>query len=332
MLHKLAFAAITFLAMGAVGCVTDYAIVAPEKEVIVEVEKEVIVEVEKEVEVPLGDVWIDSFNQPNSLNGVDIVWVIDRSGSMHDDEPRIIAGIEAMLNNLPPSGWRLNIISADPNKALDYYGPQFFPIVPGDTIDDVIDLFDEVKLINGGYEEGFSAIYEYMTDTNSYAHTWMRHDAALLVVFVSDEDDQSTSDFPSPIPDFTNWYSLQRTAGSVFLASIVHLLPADSSCNGSAMHTGDRYMDATNYYLGSIVDICDSDWSAGVVDATVTIEPYEEYPLTYTPFPSTVRVFIDTALAPATDWHYDSATNSVVFDVIPSGGSLVEIGYVIQPA
>ena len=91
-------------------------------------------------------------------------------------------------------------------------------------------------------------------------------------------------------------------------------------------------MDATNYYLGSIVDICDSDWSAGVVDATVTIEPYEEYPLTYTPFPSTVRVFIDTALAPATDWHYDSATNSVVFDVIPSGGSLVEIGYVIQPA
>ena len=38
MLHKLAFAAITFLAMGAAGCVTDYAIVAPEKEVIVEVE------------------------------------------------------------------------------------------------------------------------------------------------------------------------------------------------------------------------------------------------------------------------------------------------------
>ena len=125
MLHKLAFAAITFLAMGAAGGVTDYAIVAPEKEVIVEVEKEVIVEVEKEVEVPLGDVWVDSFSQPNSLNGVDIVWVIDRSGSMHDDEPRIIAGIEAMLNNLPPSGWRLNIISADPSKALDYYGPQF---------------------------------------------------------------------------------------------------------------------------------------------------------------------------------------------------------------
>ena len=322
--HKLAFAALAFLAMGVAGCVTDYALVAPEKEV--------IVEVEVEVEVPLGDVWVDSFDQPNSLNGVDIVWVIDRSGSMHDDEARIIAGIGAMLSNLPPSGWRLNIISTDPGKAMSYYGPEFFPLVPGDTIDDAIDLFDEVKAVGGGYEQGFSAIYEYMTDSSSYAHTWMRHDAALLVVFVSDEDDQSTADFPNPIPDFTNWYNMQRASGSVFLASIVHLLPADSACNGSAMLTGDRYMDATNYYYGSIVDICDSDWSAGVVDATVTIEPYEEYPLSYNPFPSTIRVFIDSLLADPADWHYDSATNSVIFDVIPSGGSHVEIGYVIQPA
>lgn len=330
--HKLAFAALAFLAMGMAGCVTDYALVAPEKEVIVEVEKEVIVEVEVEVEVPLGDVWVDSFDQPNSLNGVDIVWVIDRSGSMHDDEARIIAGIGAMLGSLPPSGWRLNIISTDPGKAMSYYGPEFFPLVPGDTIDDAIDLFDEVKAVGGGYEQGFSAIYEYMTDSSSYAHTWMRPDAALLVVFVSDEDDQSTADFPNPIPDFTNWYNMQRASGSVFLASIVHLLPADSACNGSAMLTGDRYMDATNYYYGSIVDICDGDWSAGVVDATVTIEPYEEYPLSHNPFPSTIRVFIDSLLADPADWHYDSATNSVVFDVIPAGGSHVEIGYVIQPA
>ena len=42
-------------------------------------------------------IWVDSFTQPWSVNGVDILWVIDPSGSMNNEKQYIIAGIEAMI-------------------------------------------------------------------------------------------------------------------------------------------------------------------------------------------------------------------------------------------
>ena len=45
--------------------------------------------------------------QKQTTNGIDIIWIIDQSGSMDNDSDRIIAGIEAMLNALPESGWEI---------------------------------------------------------------------------------------------------------------------------------------------------------------------------------------------------------------------------------
>ena len=56
------------------------------REVVYEtVHEEIEVPVYIEVEVPAehGDIWIDSFTQPMSVDGIDILWVIDRSGSMN---------------------------------------------------------------------------------------------------------------------------------------------------------------------------------------------------------------------------------------------------------
>ena len=64
-----------------------------------------------------GKVWVDSFTQPFSVNGVDILWVIDTSGSMNRYDANLMLGIDAMLNALPPSGWRLAMTSNDPNRA-----------------------------------------------------------------------------------------------------------------------------------------------------------------------------------------------------------------------
>ena len=47
-------------------------------------------------------------------------------------------------------------------------------------------------------------------------------DAALLAVFVSDEDDQSSSRFPS-VQLFKNW--LDSVREHVYVSSIVNLLP-----------------------------------------------------------------------------------------------------------
>jgi len=317
MTHKAILVA--FLSILLSGCSPDYAIVAPKEIVYVETSVEVPVYIGTEVPVESGEVWVDSFTQPTSVNGVDILWVIDTSGSMSDDRDELLAGIAAMIAVLPESGWRLSMMSNDPGSASI---ESQFPLVPGDDIQDAEDMYDQMG--TGHQEEGFDATYEYIIN-NSYASTWMRSDAALLTVFVSDEDDQSNDYFPT-VSSFTSWYNGLRS--SVFLASIIHLDPSESSCNGSTLHTGERYEEATNHFNGIVVDICSEDWSPGMTDASSQIEPFESWPLTYQPIQNTIRVFIDSQVN--WDWTYDVNTNSVLFTTIPSGSSLVEVGYIID--
>tara|TARA_A100001515_G_scaffold104830_1_gene85525 strand:+ start:8556 stop:9587 length:1032 start_codon:yes stop_codon:yes gene_type:complete len=317
--------AMLLLAGSVVGC-SDYAITARYAET-----ETVYVEVPGEteyVEIPgetdYGEIWVDHFVQPASVDGVDILWVIDTSGSMYQYEPDLLLGIEAMMNALPESGWRLAMMSNDPVAAL---GESQFPLVPGDDIADAIDMYNAMG--TGHREEGFDAVYEYIQN-NSYASTWLRPDAALLVVFVSDEEEQS-DDYMIDVVDFTNWFGALR-GGSAFVASVVNVEQADSVCASppSIINIGDRYIEATNYFGGVIVDICDEDWAPGVTDASNSVEPHEYWDLTHIPsHEDTIRVFHNGVLN--WDWVFDPATNSVEFTVIPGANVLVEIAYHYEP-
>ena len=292
------------------GCNPEYAIVG-------EIGKEYIF-----IEVPEDekneDIWVDSFIQPESTEGVDILWVIDRSCSMRDNEPLLFDGIDAMINSLPSTGWRLNMISNSPPNVLN---DKQFPLVPGDTVADAQTMYN--KMSTGTYEMGFDALEEYLF-YNTYVSQWMRTDVPLLVVFVSDEEDQSNQ---TPA-QFVQWYSNYRK--NVYLASIVHVDPYESLCNVSFYDVGYNSIEATNLLGGVVVDICSDDWAPGVTDASVQITPYEHYELTHTPTDKNeVYVFIDGV--PNYDWYYNRTDNTVYFTVVPTGNQLVEIAYPYAP-
>ena len=305
-------------------CNQDYQVIYKEPQIIYE---EVEVPVYIETEVPVGtpteevEVWVDAFVQVRAVDGVDIVWVIDTSGSMGSYQTQLLNGIETMMNSLPATGWRLVMISTDPDEVIT---ESQFPLVPGDDITDAEDMYDMMQ--RGSDEDGFDSIHAYI-ETNPYAASWMRPDAALLVVFVSDEDDQSS--ILSNAPDFANWYASRRF-GNVFLASIVMQREDESTCEGPSYGSspGIEYMTATSLLFGTIVDICAEDWSPGVTDATTQIEPYEYIELSHMPVKETIRVFVDGSLY--NDWIYVESTNTVDFLTIPPGGSLVEAAYVIH--
>ena len=319
MAHNLLNILLVFVFAFLTGCTqTQYGIINNDEKVVY---VEVPVYIESEVPTEPGVIWVDSFTQPQSVDGVDILWIIDTSGSMSQYDDSLMAGIEAMLSALPESGWRLAMLSNDPTKALI---ESQFPLVPGDDIDDALDMYSIMG--RGGLEEGFDAAYEYIMN-NPYALTWMRHDAALLIVFVSDEEEQSNDHFQD-IEDFKNWYSRQR-GGSAFLASIVNVDLADTVCDPNPMtiNIGYRYIDATDHFNGSIVDICSDDWSAGVVEASNQIEPHESWTLTHQPIVDSIRVFINGQLSERSTWNYDFYNNEIDFVDIPGGNDLVEIGY-----
>lgn len=326
-------------------CTYDYGIVAGKTETITETETIVITETEtitvtEEVEVPVyievevpvyidtgfddpGLIWVDSFMQPNTVDGIDILWVIDTSGSMHRYDAQLLLGIETMLAALPPTSWRLVMMANDPSKAVL---ENQFPLVPGDDILDAEAMYS--AMMRGGMEEGFDAVYEYIIN-NSYSATWMRPDAGLLVVFVSDEEEQSNDHF-SDLVDFVSWYGGLR-GGSVFLASIVNHDATETEClyPPNPYDVGTRYMDATNAFGGNIIDICADDWTAGVADAAASIEPHESWTLTHQAVPDSVRVFLNGSVwdPSMTTWNYSEADNTVYFTTVPGGSTLVEIGY-----
>lgn len=267
-----------------------------------------------------ADIWVDNFTQPGNFEGVDILWVIDPSGSMVNDRPRVVAGIGDMLLLLPLTDWRLAIISTDPVKAALTHE---FPLIPGD---DAQDAEDQMNItVSGMHEKGFDAAKSYIN--NSYSQTWMRDGAALLIVFVSDEEEQSTANFPSS-SDFVNWISSQRDY--IFISSIVQLEQGVTVCPGTAViFQGDRYMDAADAFSGQKIDICSEDWSQGVADAGNQVQQYDYWELTHIPiYDDRIYVFIDGV--PNYNWHYDATENRVYFNTMPEDKSLVEIAYYYQ--
>ena len=292
-------------------CNADYTIKGHD-EIYITVTETVIVG-DTAIPEPIGEVWIDSFEQPDSTDGVDILIVIDTSCSMSDNETQLLAGVEAFMDNLPEADWRLNMISTSPDKVLT---EQQFPLVTGDDIIDAQEMYDNMS--RGTREEGFNAAQDYIL-SNPYASTWLRWDAALLIVFVSDEEEQSDMS----VDDFTDWIDNYRS--SVFMSSIINFDPAKSLCNVHASYAGYRYEEATLTYSGVVMDICSKDWTDGVRDASDSIDPISEWGLTYVPIKESVVVFVDGV--PFVDWGYDTVENKVYFTVLPDGGSLVEIGY-----
>ncbi len=275
---------------------------------------------EVEVETYPG-LWVDSFVQPSQTDGYDILWVIDRSGSMSNHDVQLLLGIEEMLDSLPlDTGWRLGIISTDPDEALSN---STFPLVPGD---DIIDATNALNALNNGsgwggppLEQGFESVYTYM-DLSAYSSTWMRSSAALLVVFVSDEDEQSWDWTAS---DFYGWITTQRSR--VLISSIVGL--NESTC---ADEVGEKYLEVTQSFGGVEIDICDEDWTPGVEEASKPFEPIEELELSFSPVIETITAFVDGEQLDPSEWQYDERINTVFFLTIPDGGTLVEVTYGIS--
>lgn len=281
----------------------------------VEVEKEVEVVVEVPDEYP---VWSQTYLQPTVGNGVDILWVVDPSGSMMSDWPQVVLGVEQMMAALPINvNWRLEIISTDEYRARLL---ESFPILPGDSL--IVAQTHLQNNVTGFSEEGLDAVRTYIIE-NVDAQQWMRPDAALLVVFVSDENDYSYLTSSA----FISW--VQTVRDIVYVTSIVNVDTSISLCPNSFnpnIDVGLKYMDVANYFGGLIIDICESDWSAGVAQAVQQVNLIEEIELDHTPVDlDHIEVFVDNVLWPY--WTWDEPNNKIIFTSIPPEDSIITVSY-----
>ena len=281
---------------------------------------EVIVEVEKEVEVVVPEnypLWSQTYVQPSLGNGVDILWVVDPSGSMTNNWAQVVLGVEQMMLALPTNvNWRLEIIPTDQMRAKTL---QSFPILPGDSLQTAQNHLQ--NNVQGHWEKGMDAVKNYMTQ-NADALQWMRNDVALLISFVSDEDDSSNQ----TATQFIQWVQYQRS--EVYVTSIVNVDTATSLCPDTygLWDVGTDYIDIANHFSGIVIDICETDWTAGVTQAAQQVHLIDEIQLDYTPVDiDHIEVLVDNVVW--TDWTWDEPNNKIIFSVMPPEGSIITVSY-----
>jgi len=292
----------------------------------------------------------ETFSQTGD-RAVDILFVVDNSGSMIDNQQNLAANFGSLvaIATAWASDFHLGLVTTD----MTPWGGQGHLVgdPPYLTHDDWQLFADHVKVgANGaGVEQGLWAAETALTwplaaDEGLPCQTdaactapltcvdggcggpnrgFLRPEAVLHLVFVTDEDDQS----PNDAAYYTDRLTALKGADHTHLvqAHAVVGLPATtvpgSTC---ASQAGQRYIDLANATGGVVTDICDKDWAAKLEAlGNAIFGLVKEFPLVRTPDPATLTVQVAGKLCDA-GWTLDTGTNRLVFD--PDGPCMPEHG------
>lgn len=301
----------------------------------------------------------DTFPQaPN--NQVDILWVVDDSASMSEEQATLIAGFNSFTGQLEESGteFQLGVISTsfdytDPNRGVLKGDPPFLT-----NADDYVAEFAARATVGTegsdkekGLEAAVYALQPVMTleGLGGPNEGFVRPGAQLLVVFVSDEEDCSDHGVLEGQPASACYTDIASLPPATSFVQDLRDLKADDSLvqvgaivgsEGSTcpeVYEGTRYMTVAALMGGLIGDICQSDWANVLRELGLNATGIRtRFQLSYAAQPATIEVWVDETRVPedpANGWTYDEPTWYVEFHgtSVPARGSLISVSYTIQP-
>lgn len=167
---------------------------------------------------------------------------------------------------------------------------------------------------------------------------FMRKDAQLEIVALSDEEDQS-SGTPDFYVDFFKSIKGYYNTNMMHFNAIVGIDDPNDAYDGYCMSPdestgaadGKRYIDVAQRTNGQVGSICDPDYDVimnqiGSVAFGLKVQFY----LSRLADPPTVEVRVNDALC-STGWRYDAPSNSVIFEesgsCMPQPGDIIKIHY-----
>jgi hypothetical protein len=286
---------------------------------------------------------VDVFYQ-NPMEQVDVLLVIDNSESMEHHQAELGRHFEAFLTYF---------IAADVDYHVAAITTDVFDrgagVIQGEIIDartrDAEETFAEIVAVGiegSSREMGLEAAYLSFVDptlSNENAG-FLREDAALSIVFVSNEEDSSWH----PVADYVN--AFRNVKGQrqrdMFNASSLTAIDMDAcdSEQAAASTEGTRYVDVALQTGGVVGDLCSDDLESVVVDLSLnTSRLWDVFFLSGIPNPQRIELTLDDDVVPCDDgrWGYelrqDEETGqerpAVVFEreSLPPSGSQVVVRY-----
>lgn len=285
---------------------------------------------------------------------VDILWVIDNSNSMAEEQERVAAGFESFIENIEATNvdFHLGVVTTDmdfdnPNRAELVGSPHV--LTPEDNYVQKFKNLVRVGTDGSDKEKGLSAALTALSEpvVSDANAGFLRDDAILSVIFVSDENDCSDDDALSqeesvacyeqqerliPIVDLIHDFrGLKEPGGARVIASGIVGPQVADGCDGS--WPGHRYTALAEGLGGQVGNICEDDYSALMYDLGLAVSgELDTFQLTYAAVEGTIEVVIDEDLVeedPVNGWTYDPEYWMIRFDgdYIPPRGATLSILY-----
>ncbi len=307
----------------------------------------------------------DRFVQQNSPKA-DVLFVVDFTGSMGQAQSSLAASFSSFVAYAQAQSLDFQVgvtttdtgveagrlMHADQIRGNAFGGVFTDRIVTAATGPDPGAVFTrnvQGRNLSGGSavsEAGFFAAYQALTPTLLTGSNagFLRPDAALTIVFVSDEPEQSGPAIGAPSGDvgfYLSYFSALKGPARSHTVSLSAIVGGPNGCagaGGTAAAT-PRYLDAVQRTHGVFQSICESDWSAALEQiAGRTLGLRSRFVLSNPPAANTVEVFIDGVSVPATgpsgavSWAYEFAENSVTFApaAVPQPGAQIRVRYAAE--
>ena len=267
-----------------------------------------------EIVDPSQAVVVDSLIQSTLPTRIDVLIVLDTSGSMSNNYEQVSRGVEILRGDIEGITYDYKIAFIN-SSLIDIYFSG-----PYDIYSSAIDFLLAPWVLSGDREEiAFGATYDFTLNTIE-GQEFFRHDADKLIIFVSDEDEQSILSADV----FHYWLRDEFQNVQHDVVAIVNTGAGDCETSWNT-NIGEKYIDLSAYYGKTATDIC-SDWELALADSTFLIGPVDYINLSQFPIEDTISVYVNKVLND--EWYYLSTTNTVYLDFVPVEGSLVEVGYV----
>lgn len=282
-------------------------------------------------------------------NKVDLLWVIDNSGSMAPKQANLAAGFNDFIDVFDTKGfdYRMAVVTTDLlGDDGDFQGA--VKVLSPSTPNLSTEFSNNVQVGAFGAANAQALdVTELALSTGKLTTTntgFLRSDAHLAVIYVSDADDNDSTTTTANILTFLETLKpdkfdvLARTYKNNFTISAVVAPSAnDADCDANygalTYEKGTKFIALAEATNGSVASICSASFSAGLTTLSQRIaEAITEIPLAREPNVATIQIQFNGVNVPqdATNgWTYDTAGQKIVFhgNAIPTDNTSISINY-----
>ena len=272
-----------------------------------------------------GDIeqWFHQQHFQEEIPVLDILWVVDNSGSMNGHQTNLSTNIGSFMSAFAATGadYNMAVITTD--------NWMFSSIVTPYSADPEGEIASLVVtgIMGSGMEKGIEMAYNSLSSSSAAGPggSFFREDARLVVIFVSDEPDYSSGGWSS----YLSFFDSLKSAGEFIPYGVIGDPPSGCSPYPTAQY-GAGYWDLIDYYGGSWYSICASDWGVQLQDLAGEVTGRRSFVLEEEdPIVDTIEVTVNGQLT--SDWEYNEETNSIVFadGHVPEEGQTIDIDYAV---